>query len=231
MEKRNKIALFGNIVLAILIAISDIVFMLGVLDKYIIKTLASALFVFCGAFNLVLAFKFNGENKYKSVVMLLGLIFAFVGDVVLIDNFILGAIFFAVGHLFFLAYFILLSRLTYIDAIVMAIIFSCSLALILLFPFEFDGMKALVIIYAFIISLMLSKAVSNYILNRTLANLIILIGASLFFFSDVMLLFNVFTNISNVFDYLCLATYYPGEFLLGLSIYFQAFYTIESKNL
>ena len=45
-----------------------------------------------------------------------------------------------------------------------------------------------------------------------------MLGAILFFISDVMLVFDNFANISQVFDTLCLATYYPGEFLLSFGL-------------
>ena len=99
------------------------------------------------------------------------------------------------------------------------------MCLILLYPnFDFDGMQVLVMVYAFVISLMLAKAIGNFITRKTLATLALMIGAFLFFFSDLMLLFYVFsTSGAIVFDYLCLASYYPAEILLALSILMVAF--------
>lgn len=225
MSKFKNLAIISNIIFAISIIICDILFICNVIDIYIIKTLTSALFVLMGIFNLVLVFICDGKFKFKSIVMLLGLVFAFIGDVVLIDNFILGAIFFAIGHIFFLAYFILLSKLTFIDALVALALIIFAVCLILLYPnFDFDGMQVLVMVYAFVISLMLAKAIGNFITRKTLATLVLMIGAFLFFFSDLMLLFYVFsTSGAIVFDYLCLASYYPAEILLALSILMVAF--------
>ena len=71
---------------------------------------------------------------------------------------------------------------------------------------------------------MVGKAVSNYIQDRSVQNLIILIGSILFFVSDFMLLLNLFSTIKirvfgqSLFRLLCLTTYYPAEFMLAHSI-------------
>ena len=102
-----------------------------------------------------------------------------------------------------------------------ALIFVPSLLIILLVPiFDFGGitLQILCCVYAFVISIMVGKAIANFIKDKSALNLIILIGSVLFFFSDFMLLFNVFSDISRVFGILCLATYYPAENLLAYSI-------------
>lgn len=223
MEKFRKLSLIGNIIFAVLILVSDILFMYTNINIYIIKTLASALFVLCGAFNITLAFFEKGKNRYKSIIILIALIFAFIGDVVLIGNFILGAIFFAIGHIFFFLYFILLYKPKWVDLIVFAIIFGISASLILFLPiFDFGNLKYLILIYALIICLMLAKAIGNYIEERNYANLIIMLGALLFYISDLTLVFSNFTDIApKLFDDICLWTYYPAQFLLAFSIYLK----------
>ena len=79
-------------------------------------------------------------------------------------------------------------------------------------------MQVVCCVYALIISLMVGKAIANFIKEKSKLNLIILIGSSLFFFSDFMLLFSVFSNLGLVFLALCLITYYPAEFILAYSI-------------
>ena len=79
-------------------------------------------------------------------------------------------------------------------------------------------MQILCCIYAFVISIMVGKAIANFIKEKSQLNLIILLGSILFFFSDFMLLFNVFADVGRIFSVLCLATYYPAEFLLAYSI-------------
>ena len=232
MEKFKKLSLIGNIIFAVLILVADILFMYTDINIYIIKTLASALFVLCGAFNLTLAFVGNGENRLKSIVMLIGIIFAFIGDVVLIRHFILGAIFFAIGHVFYLIYFIMLCKPKWVDLIVFVVIFGISASLILFLPaFEFGDLKFLILIYALIICLMLAKAIGNYIVERNFANLIIMLGALLFYTSDLMLVFANFSSIApRLFDQLCLWTYYPAQFLLAFSIYLKNLLSLSGKE-
>lgn len=217
--KYKKLTLFTNLAFLILILVCDAIFMSGICSKYFIKTLTSALFVLCGAFNLALAFVLYKKSALKSIILFVGIVFAFIGDVLLIDHFVLGAIFFAIGHLFFLVYFFTRQPINYIDGLLFVVLCVFAMLLIVLYKgFKFDGMQVVVIVYAIIISTMLAKAISNMIVKPSPANLVILAGAFLFYFSDLMLLFDVFTNISPVFDYLCLCTYYPAEFLLAISL-------------
>ena len=223
MKKENLISLVGNCLFGIAILVCTLVFLLTNTPAYIIKTLDSALFLTCGAFNLALVYLFQKDkSNWKTVLMLCGLALAFVGDVLLIDFFIYGAIFFALGHVLFLVYFCLIQKVKWYDFVIGAGIFALALLLILLYPnFDFNGMQLLAIVYALVISLMLGKAIGNVMQTPSTRNILILVGAFLFFFSDLMLLFNVFGNFStSIFDDLCLITYYPGEFLLSLSIFF-----------
>lgn len=220
MEKNKQITLYGNIAFALLILIATIVFMQTQIDPYITKTIASVLFVLCGVFNFAILHKYHKYNGYlKSMVLLTGLVFAMIGDILLIDYFILGAIFFAIGHIFFLIYFCLIYKFSWVDIIVFLSLITFAMLIIFLYPhFNFDGMLPIIVVYAIIISSMLAKAAGNYIENKGTANLIALLGALLFFFSDMMLLFFRFGGRTLIFDYLCVYTYYPAEFLLALSI-------------
>ncbi|MBQ8762354.1 MAG: lysoplasmalogenase [Clostridia bacterium] len=214
----------GNGVFAVLILVATILFSIGFLPKYFIKTFDSALFVLCGVFNIIMLYKIKGGLGLKPWFMLIGLIFAFIGDVLLIepDLFLLGAIFFAIGHIFFLVYFYMLQKFNWLDIIISVVLFVTALLILLLYPsFNFGDLKIVVIIYALIITFMLGKALSNFICKRNIPNLITFIGAFLFFFSDVMLVFYVFGNMPAIFDTLCLLTYYPAEFLLAISIILQ----------
>ncbi len=201
MDKKHKIAFWVNAVFCYLIVFCSTLYLtrrffeVDILQSpYILKTLSSVLFVLCGMFNLIYCFKTGMvKNKKFMIFMFLGLVFAMLGDVLLIDFFVVGAGFFAI-----------------------------ALLIIFLYPkFEFGSMLVVVIVYALIISLMLGKAGGNLRLkeNKHL-NLIIFFGALMFFLSDLMLLFNVFASAPYIFDILCLVLYYPAEFVLAFSIYF-----------
>ncbi|MDE7107595.1 MAG: lysoplasmalogenase, partial [Clostridiales bacterium] len=89
-----------------------------------------------------------------------------------------------------------------------------------IFDFSDDiAMEIVCIVYAVVISMMVGKAVCNFAADRSWLTFIIMIGSLLFFFSDLMLLLNVFSSIQKYVGALCLATYYPAECLLAFSVY------------
>ena len=151
MDKRK--ALFWlNLFFAVAIIAVDIAFIvLG--QPYIYKTTASVLFVGLGLLNFVFAFFMGKErNKLFKYFMLTALIFACLGDIVLIDYFMIGAILFAIGHIFFFVSYSLLHKLNLRDLLISISIFGIALILILVPKiFDFNGMLPIVIVYAFII--------------------------------------------------------------------------------
>ena len=114
----------------------------------------------------------------------------------------------------------------------MSAIFVPALIFILLYPnFVFDGMLPVVIVYALIISGMLGKSVSNiFEQDNRLLNVIIALGALMFFLSDLMLLFNVFGSAPYLLDVICIALYYPAEFVLAFSIFMVGFKFKKSET-
>lgn len=234
MDKNIKLGYIVNAIFAVLIIAADICYMTIHCSAYITKTIASVLFVLCGLFNLVYSLKVlkQKHNLWFMILLSTGLVFAMLGDILLIDHFVVGALLFGLGHVFFFLSFCFLVNLKIRDILIGAGIFVAAFLLIQFYKgFEFEGMKALVIVYALIISLMLGKAISNvFDKNNKVINGIIVLGAGLFFFSDLMLLFNVFGGGSKVFDILCLSTYYPGEFVLAFSIFLIAVYFKTADN-
>ena len=87
--------------------------------------------------------------------------------------------------------------------------------------FESILMKGVCSTYAIVISFMIGKTISNLIKENNITNKVIAIGSLLFFISDLMLMLDVFGGIS-VSGYLCLATYYPAQFILAFSIFTYA---------
>jgi len=221
MEKNKKIIFYVNIILGVLLVTATICFKQineGLTVKYITKSTASGLFVLSGIFNMFCLYKFY-KGSWKSWLLLLGLMFAMAGDIVLIEHFMIGAILFAIGHIFYLAYFFSLYKFTILDLIFTTLIITFAMLVIFLYKgFEWNGMKMLVIIYAIVISFMLGKAMGNYFAHKNVANLISFLGALFFFFSDMMLLFFNFAGRQIIFDYFCIYTYFPAEFMLALSL-------------
>ena len=186
----------------------------------VFKSIASVGFVLLGALNLSYAIKNKTLSLKFCISMTVALFFAMLGDILLEIDFIIGAIFFAIGHIIFFVAYCFVERFKWYDLVSGGIIALASVLVILFVPiFNFDlTFKILIICYAIIISFMLGKAVANFIRNRSLLNLIILIGSVLFFFSDLMLLLGNFAGLN--MSALCLATYYPAECLLALSLNF-----------
>ena len=226
---KNKTLLILNVVFFVAILVFDIL-LLCFREPYIYKTIPSVLFVLCGVLNFIYVFKLEQRNKVFKYLMLIGLIFACLGDIVLIDYFVIGAILFAIGHIFFFISYSVLQKIKLRDILIALGIFVVSLIVILVPQiFDFGEMLPVVIVYAFIISFMLGKAISNVIEKEyRFENIWIMIGSILFFLSDLMLLFNVFTDISIVFDIICLILYYPAEFILASSIYYSNIKRVEN---
>lgn len=227
--KTNKIFWITNSIFLVLILVATGLYIPNVISESIIKPIDSALFVLCGVANLIMLYKFkNSKNIWKAFVMLAGLIFACIGDIVLISNFMLGAIFFAIGHVIFIVFFFLIQKFDYKDIIFSLLITAFCLLLIFLLPvFDFGPYLPIVAVYAVIISFMLGKALSNFVSKRSIPNLIIFLGAFLFFFSDFMLVLSNFAHLGRIFSHLCLATYYPAEFLLAISIFTTTYEGVE----
>ena len=119
MDKKHKIAFWVNAVFAYLIVFFSILYLTRrffevdiMQSPYILKTISSVLFVLCGLFNLIYCFKTGMvKNKKFMIFMFTGLVFAMLGDVLLIDFFVIGAALFAIGNIFFFFSFCTLSKM------------------------------------------------------------------------------------------------------------------------
>ncbi len=220
MNKR-KTLLWTNLFFALLIIAFDVLYIVFQNQPYIYKTTASVLFVVLGVVNFIFAFFMGKErNRLFKYFMLTALVFACLGDILLIDYFIVGAILFAIGHIFFFVSYSLLHKIHWRDFLISLIIFGVALIVILVPKiYDFNGMLPIVIVYAFVISFMLGKSISNLFEKKYFGkDLFIMLGSLLFFLSDLMLLFNRFSDVSALFGTFCLVFYYPAEVLLAISI-------------
>lgn len=221
--KKNFIFLF-NIAFLILQLAGDIIYMI-VGNPYMWKVFASLTFFVGGLVNTIYVMVNKdecGANKAYKYFMLIGLFFAMLGDILLIDYFLIGAGLFAVGHVWFFVSYSTINKLNIKDVIYSILIFALALMIELLVPiFDYGNMLILVIVYAFIISFMLGKSIANYVHGgKKTSSLIVMLGSGLFFLSDLMLLFSVFGGVGFWADRLCLIFYYPAEYLLAISIYY-----------
>lgn len=221
MKNLKPIDLF-NLLFLITIIITDVMYMFINGNEYIFKTLPTITFVIGGLVNLIYVLKHNEKynefSKFK-YFMMAGLVSAALGDILLIDFFVLGVTFFALGHVLFFISFCFVIRINLLDLIVSLIIFIPVLLLLLLYKgFNFNGLLPVIILYALIISFMMGKTISNLIRENTKKNLLLVIGSMLFTLSDLVLVFRLFAGAPRIFSVLCVALYYPAEFFLAYSI-------------
>ncbi len=190
----------------------------------LLKSLTSALFVTLGAVNLIYAFKTKTKERMFAIFMLVGLFFSMLGDILLNIEFMIGAALFAVGHIFYFVAYNFVQKYTVLDLVIcglLALVSTLVVTFVKAFDFGSHLMEAVVVIYAFVISTMLGKAIANLVRERSIKNILLVVGSGLFFFSDLMLLLNVFLpSNSIVFDILCLVTYYPAQCVLASALLF-----------
>jgi len=214
----KKKIIMANAIMLPLILVFDILYMIN--SELLSKSIASLMFVITGIINFNYCTKNKINLKYPKW-MLGALICTMLADILLVLNFYVGTIVFAIGHILYFTSYCNLEKIDKNDFKYGIIIGVFSLSIILFTPFlNFDNsiMKTICCIYAIIISFMVGKTISNLRKENNSTNKIITIGSILFFISDFMLMLDVFGGIS-VTGYLCLATYYPAQFLLALSIF------------
>lgn len=179
-------------------------------------------FVIVGAVNLCYAMNAKLKDKRFPVLMALGLLVCWIGDVVLNIRFICGALIFAAGHLIYVTAYCCLKKFTAKDLIPIGIIALGAILLVTVSPwFRFDSVQIelVCVFYAVVISFMSGKAISNLLAARNSTHWVIAAGCVLFFISDLTLALNVFAGAPRIFDTICLVTYYPAQCLLAHSIY------------
>lgn len=199
----------------------------------LLKGIASLGFVLIGGLNFLYTVIRRERRLPFPLLMLLGLVFSMLGDIILNIDFLIGALVFAVGHVFYFAAYSTQSKTRGKDLIPTAVIFGASAAILLFVPvFDFGSilMQIVCVFYALVISLMVGKAISNLIKGRSLRNIILTIGSTLFYFSDFMLVFCVFSDAPRIMDYLCMYSYYPAQCLLGMSILLYAWEAFPLKR-
>ena len=187
-----------------------------------LKALTASGFVAIGAVNFVHTLVLKKKKGFP-LFAFMGLALCMAGDIILFKNFILGAAVFVLGHIMYVAAYCALKKVCLTDIIVIPLTAAASLGFILFCPaFDFGGavMTAVAAVYALVISVMLGKAISNLITERSLLHLIILLGSLMFFVSDIALAFNIFGGSPAWSNTLCLFTYFPGQCVIALSLYF-----------
>ena len=187
-----------------------------------LKTLCSGGFALMGLVNLCYVLLSGRKHLKFALVMSVGLILAMLGDIMIGKDFIIGAALFAGGHVCYFAGQCCFMKLKGSDFIAGGILFIGAGAYLLFCPlltFPQPMMQWVCLVYALIISLMVGKGISNFLRRKTVVTVVLVVGCVLFFFSDLMLVFDWFMDGGKITGRLCMATYYPAECLLAYSVY------------
>ncbi|MDE5562769.1 MAG: lysoplasmalogenase [Clostridiales bacterium] len=227
MEQNKKPLDINTVILAVNLAFVLFIMILNGLyiryGAFSVKVVTSLAFAIMGGVNLLYLILTKHDSFKFPAVMVAGLFLAMLGDVILEIHFIAGAVLFALGHVLFLVSYCFLRKFNFVDFLCGAFIAFLAVLFITLAPiFDFSddiAMEIVCIVYAIVISMMVGKAICNFAADCSWLTFIIMIGSLLFFFSDLMLLLNVFSSIQKYVGSLCLATYYPAECLLAFSVY------------
>ncbi len=223
---KNKIMLAVNTVIISSILILNYFYQSNGFD-FTLKCICSGSFALLGIINLCYAITSKQSNKKFYVGMAFGLVLAFLGDVLIGYDFIIGAATFALGHVCFVIAYCFMQKMQKLDYIISGVLFVGSLIFLTFCPllsFEVAVFRVVCIVYALIISTMLGKALGNFVRERNALTGTIAVASALFFFSDLMLVFDWFIGLWSWTDNACMGTYYPALCLLALSMY------IKSKN-
>ncbi|HKM29691.1 MAG TPA: lysoplasmalogenase family protein [Bacilli bacterium] len=175
------------------------------------------------------------KNIKFSIIMLLGLIFGFLGDAVLglrrtnsESNkafFCVGLLAFMLGHILYsLAYFSFSSYPQYIYFLVALAVTVVLIVVVELTKVKLGYLRAPNYLYTYISSFLLTTIVLAVIDGFTLGKTLALLGIVSFISSDVILNYLYFKELSpakfKIYKYINIVTYYVGQMLIALSIYF-----------
>lgn len=199
------------------------------------KMACSTIFVIAGICYYVY-YHHTSQSKALDITalcVLMGLFFGWFGDLFLDLSslygemlFVVGIAAFAVNHIFFLIAFFRLYGFKLPDVAVYTVILAAVFLLgIFVFKAQISGSLLIpAIIYILIISLMLTKALSflwsgSPSGGMTTAQIVLLIGAALFFISDSVLALNKFTATApSYFGLINSITYFYGQLVMTYAI-------------
>lgn len=202
------------------------------------KTTASMLFTILGLFCLFHIVSKHYDKLSDNVLIggfliILALILCLIGDIILgmpriselkrdrMPVIVGGATWFALGHL---TYCIALILLFGISPWVIAFIIPMSLFYTfgnkLFGKLNYKKLTVGVFAYSLIESLSFALCVTALIFNFTIPALLLTIGFTLFYASDMVLMHNYFGEKKRIISILCHSFYYPAQILIAISLYF-----------
>ena len=225
--------------LAVATVFTVLSFKKALLNLYL-KSASSVLFTILGVFCLYsLVSRKSGEIADYGLIggflLLLGLVFSLLGDVILglprltelrrdsLPVLIGGASYFGLAHVI---YCIALIFLFGINLWVIPIIIPLSVFYVfgnkLFGKLDYKNLTVGLIAYSLIEALSFALCFTSLLQEYSVQKLLLTVGFTLFYFSDMVLMHNYFGERKRIISILCHSTYYPAQILIALSIYFIA---------
>ena len=177
-------------------------------------------FIFKPMIMLLLMFYYSVIIEPENKLYLAVLFFSFLGDVFLLFDsktyFMLGLASFLIAHILLIKIvFGVLKKSSISQKITAAIPFAIIFfGLIFLLKDNLEGLLIPVIVYAFVITIFGVLALLNYLVDKTIPNLVLLGGALFFILSDSTLAINKFYQSEAYFPVFIMITYVLAQYLI-----------------
>jgi uncharacterized membrane protein YhhN len=186
-------------------------------NVYIFKPLTTALII-------AIALTVAGERRGYRRLIVAGLCFSLVGDVLLMlpsDQFVPGLLSFLIAHLLYTAAFKSRIKGSASARNALACVVYGGFMLWLLFP-RLGDMKLPVSIYLLVILTMAWRALNRWAITQSRGAMFAAVGAIVFVASDSMIAFNRFFSPFRLAELLILMTYFTAQWLIAISVAWES---------
>ncbi len=198
-------------------------------EKYVLadvlKGLAALMFVIIGFLGYM-----NVSTDSMGKKLLIGLIFGMLGDIMLNLRFVLkkngqkaflvGILLFLIGHILYLAALVPVAEHLVVDIVIGVVLAAALLAYIFTTMDVKIAFKIFGVFYLGAVIIMTVMAVHIAIISGSTHDIIYAVGAVLFTASDIVLIFNTFSNVTKFSLRITnLSLYYLGQLLIAGSLF------------
>ena len=158
--------------------------------------------------------------KRVNKLLVTGLFFSFLGDVLLLGSgdlyFILGLLFFLIAHVFYILMVVKLLKSTKLSQVLIASIpyFLIFTSLLTILYSGLGDMKIPVIVYAITITVLGISSLTLFLQNKTISHLGLVFGVLIFIISDSVLALNMFYKKQAIYPILIISTYVIAQYLI-----------------
>lgn len=205
-----------------------------------LKTLASMLFTILGLFSLYyflkdMPFVFGDNRVIGGFLLFAGLMVCLIGDMILgmpriselkrdrLPIIVGGATWFALGHTIYCTALILIFGINlWVLAIILPLSIFYTFGNKLFGKLDYHKLTVGVFAYSLLESLSYALCIIALIETQSLASILLTVGFTFFFFSDMVLMHNYFGKPKRIISILCHSSYYPAQILIAISIMFIA---------